>query len=169
LSENRIALEIVKIYHENYIYRHTNFWTIVYKSIFAIVVLLSIPYFINDKINYKILYLFPLLSIIICFFTLILLDSEAIRMELIKRKMEDLLKNSITSTHVNYLPERIVEYFESYRKIKEKNDKKNRKQTIWENWIKESIPKKLKILYVILIAVSMIMIVVIYLEKFFIP
>jgi hypothetical protein len=175
VSENEIALEIVKLYHENYFYRHTNFWNLVNKSLFAILGLLSLPYFIHSGVKYEILFIFPILSIIICFFSILLLESEAIRMILIKMKLENLLEKDVSMSKVNYTEYKInlelrsrIEKKKKYRKngklscygklIERQllNIDENDKFPIWENFIMKSITKNTSFLYILLIIVSIV-------------
>jgi hypothetical protein len=175
VSENEIVLEIVKIYHDDFIYRHTNFWNIVYKSLFAILGLLSLPYITHSNVKYEILFIFPVLSIIICFFSILLLESEAIRMSLLKRKLDNLLEKDVSLSKINYLEGRIKP--ELVKRIKNKiKTKKNGKLSIygkliqrkiikientgklpiWENFIEKPITKNTSLLYKLLIIISII-------------
>lgn len=160
MTENQIALEVAKIYHDDFVYRHTNIWNIVYKSIFATIGLLSLPYFAYDKINYFIICIFPVLSIIICIFSIILFDSEDIRNRLIKIKLDELLVNNISISSVNYLEERMINYFKSKRK--------NEKLTFWDKLIIKPIINKIRILYFILLFISIVEIYLIVSKNFFI-
>ena len=186
IPENEIALEIVKIYHDDFIYRHTNFWNIVYKSLFAILGLLSLPYFIYNKVNYEILFIFPLLSIVISFFSMLLLESETIRMSLLKIKLNNLLEKDVSLSKISYLEDRIKpELIKRIRnKIKTKKNGKlsiygkfikkrvlkieeTGKLPIWENFIEKPITKSISLLYKLLIIISILEIYFIISKKIF--
>jgi len=165
LSENEIALNILKLYHDDYTYRHTNYWSIVYKSIFGIIGLLSLPYFIHDTINNNILILFPLIAIFICVFSIILLESETIRMNVVKKKINDLLKNNISMSSIDYMEIRFIDYFKSIKKINKKN-KNIEILPFWINLLINPITKKIRLLYILLIIISIIQIFLILTNNF---
>lgn len=186
MSENEIVLEIIKIYHDNFIYKHSNFWNIVYKSLFAILGLLSLPYFLHSEVNYEILFIFPSLSIVICLFSILLLEAESIRMSLLKRKMDNLLEKKVSLYNINYLEDRIKsELVENIRKkirIKKngkvsiygkmiqkrlKNIEKTGKLPIWETLIEKPITKNTSLLYKLLILISIVELFFILFKKLF--
>ena len=87
-------IEIIKLYYQDYEYRNKTFWEILFKSIFVIVALIGLPYFLVQK-NFltEILIIFPITSIIICIFSMILLMSEAVRMQAVKKTLTRILES----------------------------------------------------------------------------
>jgi len=144
-SDRNEIIELIKLFHNDYIYRHTNYWSVVYKSMISILGLLSLPYFIYNKVNYQILTLFPFVSFILCFFSLILLESEAARMDLSKTKMNDLLNTLSNNYPENQLNE----------------------TTFVSRILKIKITKKILLLYLFLIIISVVEFVLILTDKFF--
>ncbi len=86
-------VEIAKLHYQDYEYRHRNFWEIVFKSVLAIISMIGLPFFlIKETFMINILYIFPILSCILCLFTMFLLKSEAIRMQAVRNKYKILLE-----------------------------------------------------------------------------
>ena len=92
--EKTDIIDIIKMYHDDFIYRHTNYWGLVYKSMISILGLMSLPYFLYNTIATTFLIaLFPMLSIIVASFSIILMESEAVRMKMSRKQMNNLLQN----------------------------------------------------------------------------
>ena len=134
--------EIIKIYHEDFVYRHTNYWDLVYKSMLAILGLLALPYFLFSTIGIPaLLSLFPILGFFVCIFSIILLDSEALRMTATRKRLNGILGNDYKEIDIADLL--------TYKKGKK------RKMTLYSKILYGSITKKVRYLYVILSVISL--------------
>ena len=133
-------IDIIKLYHEDFVYRHTNYWGLVYKSMIAILGLLSLPYILYSTIyDAIILSLFPVLSLIISIFSIILLESEAVRMESSRNQINQLL-NSLS---------------DDFKEVPVDNLLKNN-ISLYRKLVKGKITKKVLFLYVLLIIISFV-------------
>ena len=98
-DERSEMVEIIRLYYQDYEYRHKTFWEIVFKSLFAILGLIGLP-FVLFKENFmtQFLYVFPIASCVLCVFSVLLLQSEAVRMQAIKKRYRILLKELSTDS-----------------------------------------------------------------------
>ena len=134
-------IEIIKLLNEDFRYRHTNYWSIFHKSMIAILGLISLPYMLYAIIdNVIILSLFPFLSLIISIFSIILLESEAVRMNASRVQMNNLL--SSLSDNFKQLP------------IDTLLMNKKNKMTLYGKLLSYRITKKILFLYIVLIIIS---------------
>jgi hypothetical protein len=144
-----VITDIIKLYQDNYFYRHANYWGVIYKSMISILGLLSLPYFLYKNMDNILLILFPSVSIIISIFSILILESEAKRMNLSRDKMNELLgKLSL------YYKEKNIDNVL-------KRNKKN-KLTLWSKLIKSKITTKMLFLYILLFFLSVFEIYIIY-------
>jgi len=153
-NNNHESLEIIKLFHEDFIYRHTNYWHLVYKSMLSILGLMSLPYFLHDRLDNIFLIIFPILSFIVSIFSIILLESEAVRMNSSREKRNDLLQN----VSPLYQEKTVDTLF-----------KKNRRNNIsvYSKLLKWKITKKILFLYCILIGISIAYFILILTDKLF--
>jgi len=154
-NEKNTIIELVNFYHNDYVYRHKNYWNLVYKSIISILGLLIIPYLLDYKVHYQLFIIFPILSIFISFFTIILLESESIRMSLSGKNILDLIKK-----YLNY------EQSIFYRDVIKRN--KNGNISRYKTFLLSNITTKILILYIILILLAVFEIYLILNNIFFV-
>lgn len=81
-------LEMVRLYHEEFEYRHRLFWELTCKALFAVLFLMALPYFIQQSsVAMKVpMILFPASSGVLCLLTMWLLHCEAWRMRMTAQK-----------------------------------------------------------------------------------
>lgn len=137
-------LEILKLYYQDYEYRHKTFWEIVFKSILAILSLIGLPYFLaKENFLTHLLFLFPTACCILCLISALLIESEAIRMYAVRTKYRNLLE--LLSNEYKEIPLKQLSKFSPLR-IK--------------------ITNQILILYFALTAVSVIQLILILTGKF---
>ena len=128
-------LSVLSTEHER---RHSKFWELIYKSIFAIITILSLPYFIYEKMQDRVLLSFlPFFAALICVFAGFLFKMESQRMNIINKKRDDIIyRNSPEIKKVN------DEYAKSM----------NNKNNSWLDRLawKHSIANTIRVIFVVL-------------------
>jgi len=135
-------ISLLDIYQQDFLYRHTIYWNLFYKSMFAILGLLSIPYFLYqvEFINFKLLAIFPILSFIINIFSIILLESESVRMKASRERL-----NSLSPFFIH----------DYYKQISVKDAlTKNNKISLWGKFLAITTARKILFLNILLILFS---------------
>ena len=142
MSAKTDIIDIIKLYHEDFIYRHTNYWGLIYKSMTSILGLMSLPYFLYDTITSTfLLALFPVLSLVVALFSIILLESEAVRMNMSRKQMNNLLHT--------------IDHQCAEIPVESTLTKNKRKHLTWySKLLKAKITKKVLFLYITLIVLS---------------
>jgi len=122
MEENEIknngndSIGLLNLYQQDFLYRHTIYWNLFYKSMFAILGLISIPYFLYSAniIDHKLFIAFPILSIIVNIFSIILMRTEDVRMKASRERLN--------SSSTNYKQISVLEYL--LKKYPKTNKKK---------------------------------------------
>ena len=135
-SQNNNDIAILSVLSTEHERRHSTFWELVYKSVFAITTILSLLWFLYEKIQDRVLLsLFSFFATLICIFAGLLLKMESQRMKIINKKRDDIIyRNSQEPKKVND---------EFCKKMKDKN---------WLNRfvLKHSIASMIWVVFVIL-------------------
>ncbi|MDR3092116.1 MAG: hypothetical protein LBU36_08050 [Clostridiales bacterium] len=86
-------MEICSILSSECERRHAAFWDIIYKTVFAIVTILSLPFFIySNNIQDRILLSAPpFFSCLVCLGAAFLLKMEAVRLHVMGKKRDDII------------------------------------------------------------------------------
>ena len=149
--KNENKLTILNLYQEDFLYRHTMYWNIFYKFMYAILGLLALPY-ITHVFFVKVPLLtiiFPVVAIFINVFSLIILGSETVRMSASKNRIEDFSK-----IHLNGI----------YKQI---NIEPLIKKKLYSKICAGRVVEKVKVLNIILLAASFLEIILIIVYKSF--
>ena len=85
-------IEMIKLYWEEFKYRHERYWKSFFRFSFAILFLLALPYVYSDKLDElgRLSILVPVLSAILSLFSAWLLAAEYERIRLTKEKFQEL-------------------------------------------------------------------------------
>ena len=85
-------LDMVKFFYMEWEYRNKTYWMLLYKTIFAIISIMSLPYFLAQANSLlSLLWLFPVVGILLCLFSLLILDGESSRMIAVRERMNRIL------------------------------------------------------------------------------
>jgi len=91
-EERAEKLSMVKYFYKEWEYRHKEFWGLLYKSFSAIGTVLTLPYFLALSNNLlEMLWIFPILGIILCVSSFILLNFEGVRITALRKRINDIL------------------------------------------------------------------------------
>ena len=96
---NLDEIEMVKIYWEEFKYRHDHYWKSFFKFSFAILFLLVLPFMYPEKISKfgKLQLIIPILSMILSLASAWLLASEYERIKVANQKFQELKKTPFDS------------------------------------------------------------------------
>jgi len=168
-EKHEYEIEIIKLYHEDFLYKHANYWNLVFKSITAVLGLMTLPYFVYLSVPNFILFIFPLFGAFLSIWSLILVESEVIRMSASKKRLHILLHD---------LPEKFKEirfddmFKEEHDNFKEKKEDKislflmykNNKISWYGNLLKKRITKRIANIYLLLFLISLIISILIFFQ-----
>ena len=87
-------LEMLRLYQEDFLFRHTLYWNLFYKTIGAILGLLSLPFALYGVIKDFPwgLALFPFAAAFVSLYSLLLMQTEAVRMTTSRNRMNKMGK-----------------------------------------------------------------------------
>ena len=133
-------IELLKLHQEDFLFRHTLYWNLFYKNIYAILGLLALPHALHSIIVDKpwVLAFFPFAGSFLCLFSHLLMQTENVRMTASKNRMNEFGKGL------------------GYKKICLKNDvdfKKRKKLS--QFLLSGGVSKKMNIFYWILAAAGL--------------
>ena len=138
-------MEILSVLSAEHESRHSTFWALTYKAVFAVTTILSLPYFLYEKIQSRILLsLFSFFAALICIFAGCLLKMESQRMSIVRKKRDEIIYRNSQETR------RINDEFNNRMKDKEKVGRLSR--FLWKNSISNMIWIVFLILWSICIA-----------------
>ena len=85
-------LEIAKLVYSEYQYRHETIWKLTNMSVLAIVTLMVVPYvLVKEGVFIGLRYAFPLVSIMLCVISFLLVNAEYARLRATRKRYNNLL------------------------------------------------------------------------------
>ena len=85
-------IDMVKHFYTEWEYRHRAYWELLYKTIFAIITVMSLPYFLAQSSSLlSLLWLFPTVGGLLCIFSFLLLSGESARITALPKRMNNVL------------------------------------------------------------------------------
>ena len=89
---------VVLLSYQDYEYRHKTYWNLVFRAVFAIATLMTIPYLFDVSAYYaSYLPVFPIASVVLSAFSVLVLKAEGVRMAAIRKRMNVLLEGLSTA------------------------------------------------------------------------
>jgi len=87
-------LDMAKHFYREWEYRHKLYWGLLFKSVSAIITISAVPYILALANNLvTVLWLFPVLGMLLCIGSLLLLNSEHVRLRATQERIDNLLES----------------------------------------------------------------------------
>jgi len=139
-------LEMLKLYQEDFLFRHTIYWNLFYKTIGAILGLLALPITLYEILDNKslLLAIFPFAAVILCFCSFLLMQTENARMKASKYRLNKIGKD---------LPNLYMELNIDKALDEEKSQKE---KLTYREFLKCPVSKKMNFLYVVFLVAGLV-------------